>query len=58
MRNAHKVKRYGDKKDLKQVELWKRVDTVYDGFFAKQSYDIRKTFNQVNDLIEYFGYDS
>lgn len=57
MRNRHKVIRYGDKIHKNQISLWQDVDNVYDGFFTKQKYNIKDTFSEIKDIIEYFNYD-
>lgn len=57
MRNKHKTARYGNKIHKNQISLWEDVDNVYEGFFAKQNYDIKDTFNGIKDIIEYFNYD-
>lgn len=55
MRNAHKRKRY-KKIDLSQISLWKRWDTVYDGYFVKNNIDMPKVFDELQDLVDKFGY--
>jgi hypothetical protein len=57
MRNKHKVKRYGRKIQTSQVGLWKNYNEIYDGFFAKQKYDISDTFGEITDIVEFFNYD-
>jgi len=56
MRNKFKKARYKGI-DKSQVGLWKHWDTVYDGFFKKQSYNVLETFDRVKDIMAAYGYD-
>lgn len=56
MWNKHKDRRYNSL-DVRQVDLYKRTDTIYGGFFKNSGYDLEKIYGRLKDVIEYFGYD-
>lgn len=57
MRNKNKRQRY-QSLDRGQLFLWKRWQSVYDGFFTEHDYQIPELFNQVSYLREFFNYES
>lgn len=58
IRNADKRARYGDKLDTSQVDLYKRVDEVYDGYFRDKRDQLDQVWESkaVQQMIELFGY--
>lgn len=57
MRNVHKRKCYKPL-DKGQLQLWRSWETIYDGFFLTQSYDINAMFKSLIPYIDYFNYDA
>ena len=55
MRNKDKAKRYSGI-DKSQVAMWKRWDTVYDGWFKESKHDIPGLFNRISGVTEWLGY--
>jgi len=57
MRNKDKKKRYS-KIDKSQLEVWKRWDSVYSGFFSENEYPIEEMYNSsvVFNIKKEFGY--
>lgn len=58
-RNDFKSNRYKDI-DKSQVKLYKRIDTVYEGFFKedKNKKDINEVFDKIEPLLLKYGYES
>jgi len=56
MRNVHKRQRYTTL-DKGQLELWKKWETIYDGFFTKNQFNIEELFNRVKPIVKYFKYN-
>ena len=58
-RNDFKSDRYKDI-DKSQVKLYKRIDTVYEGFFKedKNKKDINEVFDKIEPLLLKYGYES
>lgn len=54
--NEFKIQRYGRGIDKNQVEIWKDWETIYNGFFTENKYDIPKLFTEINHMVEYFKY--
>ena len=56
-RNSFKSDRYKDI-DKSQVELYKRIDTVYEGFFTQdKNKEINEVFEQIKLLLLKYGYE-
>lgn len=55
MRNMAKAKRY-KKKDLSQINMWKRWRTVYDGWFVDKAIDCNNIFDKLDKYIRKLGY--
>lgn len=57
MRNLHKKNRY-KKLDKEQINLWKRKNEIYGGFFKdNKKYNIEEIFNKIDNIIKYFNYE-
>lgn len=57
MRNKYKRKRYSIL-DTNQVNLWKRFDDIYDGFFRYQSaFNLNHLAKELNEVARYFDYE-
>jgi len=57
MRNKQKVERYGGKLCKSQIDLWKRVPEIYNGFFKKFPVNTEQVFAKVEHVTSYFGYE-
>lgn len=56
MRNVNKSKRYNTL-DKGQVNLYKNWQTLYNGWFVKNNYDMPLLFDNLRDVTEYFNYE-
>jgi len=54
MRHAGKKERY-DKLDTGQIDMWRRKDEIYDGFF--KDIEIEQLFRFMKPIIDFFGYE-
>jgi len=57
MRNSYKKKRYGNKIDKSQVNMWLNWRTMYDRWFPDNGYDMNKEFDKIKSLVTYWGYN-
>ncbi len=55
MRHKGKKERYKTL-DKEQIDLWEHWDTLYDGFFVKNSINVEQLFREVEPITKYFGY--
>ncbi len=55
-RNVHQQKRYKGEKDLSQIEMYKRYDTIYDGFFTQAGDLIKFMHKHLGYIVKGFGY--
>lgn len=56
IRNEDKRKRYGDKLDTSQINIYKKLPNVYDNYFADKISEIEGLFNWIKPLVKEFGY--
>ena len=58
-RMRHEIYKQHDKIITDNVDMWKRIDTIYNGFFHNnKEIDIRKLFLFMEPLVDYFKYES
>lgn len=57
MRVAQKRARYKTI-DRGQVEMWRRWETVYDGWLCKRGFDMPGIFNSLQDVVDDWGYST
>uniref|UniRef100_A0A6M3JYC5 Putative sulfotransferase domain contining protein n=1 Tax=viral metagenome TaxID=1070528 RepID=A0A6M3JYC5_9ZZZZ len=56
MRHEGKKNRYKSL-DRNQISMYKKVDTVYDGFFIENKINIEYVFRTIAPIVSYFGYN-
>lgn len=56
MRHKGKKERYGNKLDTSQVNLYKNIDTVYNGYFIDKKKKIDELFKYIHPLVKEFNY--
>jgi len=60
MRDKYKMTRYKGKIQVSQLCLWKRLYSIYDGFFKTFDSDMLRrvlTSNIVENMIEFYDYE-
>ena len=58
-RMRHEIYKQHNKIITDNVDMWKRIDTIYNGFFHNnKEIDIRKLFLFMEPLVDYFKYES
>jgi len=55
-RNRYHKKRYRGEIDKGQIEMYKRWDTIYDGFFKEKKYIIKFAIPKLAHIIQDLGY--
>lgn len=57
MRIINKYKRYGDKIDKSQIDIYKRWKELNDGFLVKElDFNMEDLFDKIIQVVNYFGY--
>jgi len=56
-RNKYHGKRYQGHIDTSQVDMYKRWDTIYDGFFSQRGTDIEQAKRELRFIIKGLGYE-
>jgi hypothetical protein len=60
MRHIGKKERYGNKLDTSQINLYKNVDTIYDGYFSKtegRMDELKQVWEFVTPMLKVFNYE-
>lgn len=57
MRHPGKRERYGQKLDTSQINIYKQLPELYDGYFKDKMKDVEELFEYVKPLVTKFGYN-
>jgi len=56
MRHKGKVEKYGRKLDTSRIDVYKRIDTEFEGFFDDKKEDVNELFKWAEFLLKEYGY--